>query len=135
MSKDNTNPSSMPEFGTKEFNDMCATYFGGNPENKPKKQAMSKELTAEEKFLIKSGITFDKFDDDTLIDRSILKSLLRRYKDQELEKYKEKVKIECDGYIFSSHSDLPDGRKVIWIENEIGEGTTVCPREIFELIM
>lgn len=40
-------------------------------------------------------------------------------------------RIECGEYTITSHPSLPDGRKVIWIENAQGEGTTIDIERLF----
>ena len=45
------------------------------------------------------------------------------------------VSVSCNGYSIKEHPDLPDGSKVIWLENEEGEGTTVDVNKLFKWAM
>lgn len=90
-----------------------------------------KELLEEQLKLLEDEIFFSEGDElKTNIDRNtqIVKAL-------EILNHSASHHISVDGYNISGHPDLPDGRKVIWMENSEGEGTTIDVKKLFEWAM
>lgn len=43
-----------------------------------------------------------------------------------------KDSLTCGRFTISKHPDLPNGKKVIWMESEEGEGTTIDVEKLFK---
>jgi hypothetical protein len=118
----------FPQLGTKEFNNLASTYFGGKPQEEPKQ-----ETTLEEAYLNK---LIDEANKEFTLDRKLAKDVAIKYakwqQEQDKKMYSEKEMLDFSEWV--SHNDwvyLPS--KGYWVneeQEELEENFTT--KELFE---